>query len=146
MGEERDAASAGLSPKQRTKCRQRSYVCNYGTPHTLLYLKFTASKPILKLLENAKLRTRRLGAKGAKAFPTRLSDLEEAENAEELRHVPGNFHALKGERRGQFGWTIDGGKRLIVVSVPDPPPELPDGGTDWAAITAVHLLEIVDYH
>jgi proteic killer suppression protein len=35
---------------------------------------------------------------------------------------------------------------LILIPADDPVPRKPDGGLDWAAVSAVEVLEIADTH
>ena len=110
-------------------------------------MEYVASdKTMERYVTDTKFRVKKLGAAGAKQLQTRLKNLEAAVTLEDLRDAPGHLHELKGDRAGQFGWTITGSKRLVIISVLDPPPLKPDGGLDWTAIKAVKLSELVDYH
>ncbi len=44
-----------------------------------------------------------LGARRAKLFLQRLDDLESVENLSQVRFLPGKYHELVGDRKGQFG-------------------------------------------
>lgn len=63
-----------------------------------------------------------------------------------MRFLPGRFHALSGTRAGQFALGLDGPYRLIFEPANDPVPRKDDGGLDLARITAVEIIEVVDYH
>ena len=69
-----------------------------------------------------------------------------AENLEKLRFAPGDWHELAGKRKGQFACSLRGLDRLVFLPANNPRPTKPDGGLDWAQITAVMNLEIIDYH
>ncbi len=88
-----------------------------------------------------------LGAERAKKYLARLNDMRDAICLEDLRHLPqAKFHALKADRHGQFACALDHPYRLIFSPNHDPLPLLPDGGLSWSQITAITILEIVDYH
>lgn len=60
--------------------------------------------------------------------------------------VPGNCHALTGDRAGQFAMSTMGPFRLIFRPDHDGLPTLPAGGLDKAAVTRVMILEVANYH
>jgi hypothetical protein len=85
------------------------------------------------------------GPEIAKALALRLQQLRAADCLADLRQAPGRFHELKGTRAGQIAADLPHSKRLILF------PEgsvlhKPDGGLDWQQVTAVLILEVVDYH
>lgn len=59
---------------------------------------------------------------------------------------PDRRHQLTGDRAGQFAVSLSGSWRLVFEPDHDPVPLLPDGGIDLAAITAILIIEVVDYH
>lgn len=63
-----------------------------------------------------------------------------------MDRVPGECHVLTGDRAGQYATSISANYRLIFIPDHDPLPMLPDGGTDRARVTAIRILEVVDYH
>ncbi len=85
-----------------------------------------------------------LGAKGAKKLKGRLSDLAAAARVTDL--VAGHPHPLKGDRRGQFAVSLDGGRRLVFEPANEPVPQHEDGSVDWSHVTAVRIVFIGDYH
>ena len=76
----------------------------------------------------------------------RLTSLRRAPTLADLDGVPGHPHALSADRQGQFSLDLDGPYRLVFAPDHDPLPALPDGGLDRAAVTAVQILEITNYH
>jgi proteic killer suppression protein len=86
------------------------------------------------------------GERRAEILNTRLKQLEEVSCLEEIRDAPGQWHELTQNRKGQIAASVGQGHRLIVAPSEDPPPTKPDGGLDWPNITAVTIIEIVDYH
>ncbi len=75
----------------------------------------------------------------------RLRQLSESPTLDDLRDQPGNCHELSQNRAGELALSLDGLFRLIFAP-PEPIPKKPDGGLDWAAVIAVEIIEIVDYH
>ena len=80
-----------------------------------------------------------------RALKTRLRQLTESPTLENLRDQPGNCHELAQDRAGQLAISLDGLFRLIFEPI-EPVPRKPDGGLDWSKVTAVDIIEIVDYH
>ena len=76
----------------------------------------------------------------------RLDDLRAAANMAIVRKLPGAWEELGGDRKGCFSCRLDKKLRLIVRPTRQPPPCKPDGGLDWAAIDAVTVTEVVNYH
>jgi proteic killer suppression protein len=60
--------------------------------------------------------------------------------------APGNCHALRADRLGQFALSLWGSYRLVFEPNHNPIPRLPDGGIDRAVVTRIRILEVVDYH
>ena len=87
-----------------------------------------------------------LGQIKATLFKQRLDDLRAAETLEDVRYLPGNFHELKSNRKGQWACSLDGNYRLIFTPQERPIPENEDGQYLWIDITAIEIIEIVDYH
>ncbi len=77
---------------------------------------------------------------------TRLADLRAATTLEEMRDLPGDCHELKGDRRRQLAVKLEGAWRLVFAPTHNPAPTKPDGGLDWERVTAVRIIDIVDYH
>ena len=90
---------------------------------------------------------RTYGDRVAKVIMRRLVVLK---NAKTLSNVPTTRperrHQLEGDRLGQYAVDLAQPKRLIFVPDHDPLPRRPDGGIDTDRISAVTLVEVVDYH
>ena len=69
-----------------------------------------------------------------------------AATLETMRGLPGSWEELTGNRKGQFSCRLDKKLRLLIRPAKQPPPVKPDGGLDWAAVDAVTVLEVVNYH
>lgn len=86
------------------------------------------------------------GPRRAKLIRQRLDDLSALDNLEEARNLPGNYHELVGNRKGQWACNLDQPYRLIMVPHEDPIPTDADGKYIWIEILGVDLTEIVNYH
>jgi proteic killer suppression protein len=77
----------------------------------------------------------------------RLSNIRDAATLEELSKVPQTrVHELKADRNEQISVDAKHPFRLILVCNLDETPRKDDGGLDWARITKVQLIEIIDTH
>lgn len=99
-----------------------------------------------KLFSDFKALTRKFGARSAKKITNRLAMLRYAGTLGDLRGGLGRLHELKGDRKGQLALDITGNMRLVLEPAHEPVPTKDDGGLDWTQITAVRILEVVDYH
>ncbi len=105
-----------------------------------------ASEKLRKECNDYRLLQRRHGKVRAKRLKQRLDDLRAAETLEDMRHLPGRCHELKGERAGQLSLDLDHPRRLIFEPADEPVPRKPDGGLDWAKVTAVEIIGVEDTH
>ena len=71
-------------------------------------------------------------------------------NAPSLFHVPSTrpmrLHQLTGDRTGQFAVDLSHPLRLVFEPDHEPHPTRDDGGLDRERVTAIVVLEVVDYH
>lgn len=86
------------------------------------------------------------GDQRAKLITLRLSAIGGAQNLEDLRFVPGNFHELREDRKGQWACSLDGAYRLIFEPHENPIPKDDDGKYIWMLIVGIEVIEIVNYH
>jgi proteic killer suppression protein len=93
-----------------------------------------------------RLAQKKWGKPQAAVLARRLDDLRAASTLDVLRSFPGGLHELKGNRAGQLALSLKGGDRLIIEPAHEPPPAKADGGLDWKQVTAVRIVEVVDYH
>lgn len=87
---------------------------------------------------------RSLGKRCSDLLRKRLDDLSAADSLETMRYLPGRCHELKGDRAGQFAVDLEHPKRLVFE--PLDASRRADGGIDWSSITAIEIVEIIDYH
>jgi len=82
----------------------------------------------------------------AKLYNKRLGDLRNADTLEEVRNLPGNYHELVGDRKGQWACDLDQPYRLIFEPHENPIPTDEHGRYIWFEIKGVEVIEIIDYH
>jgi len=108
---------------------------------------FFRNKKFQKICNRESVMLCELGKKQAHKLKVRLMELRAAASLAEISKVPPpRCHELAGERRGQLSVDLDHPFRLIFIPADDPLPAKPDGGLDWAGVTAVEILEIADTH
>lgn len=70
--------------------------------------------------------------------------------APSLEHVPKimpeRCHELSMNRKGQFAVILKEPFRLVFEPNHDPVPKKKDGGIDLEKVTAITILEVIDYH
>lgn len=104
------------------------------------------SRRLQRILSSERELVRRFGASGARKIQARLAQLEAADTLEDMRDLPGRCHELSGDRSGQLAVDVENPNRLIFEPTENPAPTKADGGLDWEAVTAITVIEIVDYH
>ena len=110
-------------------------------------MKITFSdKRLEQLVNDDRKLLREFGKIRANILRRRLTQLEDASTLEEVRHLPGNYHELRNNRKGQWGCDLDQPYRLIFTAHENPIPTNPDGQYIWLEITGVEVIEIINYH
>lgn len=92
------------------------------------------------------LAIRKLGSLRAKLFKIRLDDIDAALTLEDVRHLPGNYHELTADRKGQWACDLDQPYRLVFKPQENPIPTDGNGKYLWIEITGVEIIEITNYH
>lgn len=105
-----------------------------------------ATEKLEELCNDSRRAQRKWGKAQAEVLGRRLDDLHAARTLEVLRNGPGGLHELKSDRAGQLAMKLKGGDRLVIEPAHDPPPLKSDGGLDWSQVTAIRVVEVVDYH
>ena len=59
---------------------------------------------------------------------------------------PDRRHQLEGNRAGQYAVDLVHPKRLVFEPNHDPMPRKEDGGIDTDQVTAITVIEVIDYH
>lgn len=101
-----------------------------------------ADRKLQKLYHDYTMCRHRMGVTRAKLFMKRLNMLNDARSLEDLRHLPGNFHELTGNRKGQWACSLDQPYRLVFC---------PGEGADsvkeeTAKLQGIVIIEIINYH
>ncbi len=105
-----------------------------------------ADRKIKKCANNDRLALREFGKIRFEIFKKRMTALYMADNLEELRNLPGNWHELKNERKGQWACDLDQPYRLVFEPQEKPIPTDISGKYIWIEIKAVEIIEITNYH
>jgi toxin HigB-1 len=108
-------------------------------------IRFSDTK-LEELANNDRMRLKAFGKLRSEKFKARLTQLLFAENLEAVRYLPGNYHELSGDRKGQWACDLDQPYRLIFIPNENPIPENLHGQYVWAEIVGVEVVEIVNYH
>ncbi|MDA7988325.1 MAG: type II toxin-antitoxin system RelE/ParE family toxin [Alphaproteobacteria bacterium] len=97
---------------------------------------------------NAENELKRLyGKQMAETIQARLDVLRMARNLAQVPHTPPSArHQLKGNRKGQFAVALVHPWRLVFKPDHSPIPRKNNGEIDLRQVTAVKILEVVDYH
>ncbi|MDD2633769.1 MAG: type II toxin-antitoxin system RelE/ParE family toxin [Bacteroidales bacterium] len=105
-----------------------------------------ADKKLKKCANDDRFALKKLNKQRFEIFKKRLTTLSVAENLEELRHMPGNWHELTGNRKGQWACDLNQPYRLIFEPQERPIPTDKTGKFIWVEIKAVKIIEITNYH
>jgi proteic killer suppression protein len=103
-------------------------------------------KKLERLVNDDKKLLKEFGQLRAKKINMRLEQLKFADTLEDVRDLPGNYHELTGNRKGQWACDLDQPYRLIFTSCEKPIPTNKGGNYIWLEITGVEVIEIVNYH
>jgi len=105
-----------------------------------------SNRKLEKLANDYRKCQKEFGLIRARLYTKRLLDLQNAENLEDVRNLPGNYHELVGNRKGQWACDLDQPYRLIFEPHENPVPEDVNGRYIWFEIKGVEIIEIIDYH
>ena len=105
------------------------------------------TRRLTELLNSEREMRKRYGQRMSKVIARRLAVLRNAPN---LAAVPTNKperrHPLKGRRVGQQAVDLVHPYRLVFTPAHEPLPKHPDGDLDAEQVTAIRIIEVVDYH
>lgn len=99
-----------------------------------------------RFANNDKVGQKKLGTIRFKKYKQRLDQLKASKTLEDVRHQPGRFHELTGDRKSQWACDLDHPYRLIFRPQENPIPTDNDGKYIWIEILGVEVIEIEDYH
>jgi len=104
-------------------------------------------KKMKKVFEDEKALRKDYGDRMARAIMTRMAVLEAAANLAEVPvDKPERCHQLTENRDEQFAVDLVHPERLVFEVDHDPIPRVADGGISRQDVTAVMIIEVVDYH
>ena len=105
------------------------------------------NRKLARIFNSERELTKAYGSRRARTIMMRLAVLKSART---LSHVPTTpperRHQLRGDRDEQYAVDLVHPYRLIFVPNHDPVPRREDGGIDTDAVTAITIIEVVDYH
>ena len=105
------------------------------------------TRKLAKIFNTEKELQKKYGARMMRRIQVRLAVLK---NARTLSMVPTappeRLHQLKGKRKGQHTVDLIHPYRLIFEPDHEPLPRRDDGSLDLERVTAVTIIEVVDYH
>ena len=96
--------------------------------------------------KDEKKRIKKLGPLRASLYKQRLDDLYAATTLEEVRYLPGHYHELVGNRKGQWACDLDQPYRLIFTPTDRPIPTDANGKYIWIEIDSIEIEDIENYH
>jgi toxin HigB-1 len=99
-----------------------------------------------KMANDFKKCQKEMGQIRAMLFNKRLGDLRNSLSLEDVRHLPGRYHELTGDRKGQWACDLDHPYRLVFELHPKPIPTDENGIYIWFEIKGVEVVEITNYH
>lgn len=105
-----------------------------------------SDKKLEKLANDDRKRLAALGKLRADKLRQRLDDLYKATSLEDVRYLPGNWHELTDNRKGQWACDLDQPYRLVFEPQVKPIPTDEHGFYVWIEIKSVEVIEIVNYH
>lgn len=108
-------------------------------------IRFT-DKKLEELANNFKKCQKVMGTLRALLYNKRLDNLRKATTLEDTRNIPGNFHQLKTNRKGQWACDLDQPYRLVFKPIESPIPVNNNGQYIWIEITSIEIIEIINYH
>lgn len=103
-------------------------------------------KKLKDCANNDRLAVKRLGALRARFYKLRLDDLRAATTLEDVRYLPGRYHELTGNRKGQWACDLDQPYRLIFEPHESPVPVNDHGQYIWFEVKGIEVIEIENYH
>ena len=105
------------------------------------------NRKLARVFNSRAMLAREYGDRMARTIANRLAVLS---NAGTLAMVPTTpplrRHLLSGGRGGRYAVDLVHPHRLVFEPAHDPVPRTADGGIDINRVTAVTIMEVVDYH
>ena len=105
-----------------------------------------ADKKLEKIVNDDRQIVRVLGKLRAEKLRDRLVQMQDAATLEDVRYLPGNYHELTGNRKGQWACDLDQPYRLVFEPQEKPILVNEHGQYIWLKIIGIEIIEIVNYH
>lgn len=105
-----------------------------------------SDKKLEKLANDDRKMLKELGKIRAEKFRLRLYQLRNSKTLEDVRYLPGRYHELTSDRKGQWACDLDQPYRLIFEPHEKPIPTDADERYIWFEIKGVEVIEIDNYH
>jgi toxin HigB-1 len=105
-----------------------------------------ADKKFEKLANDDRKRLKEFGKIRSDKIKGRLTQLRNSDTLEDVRHLPGNYHELTNNRKGQWACDLDQPYRMIFRPQEAPIPMNEHGQYIWKEISGILIIEIVNYH
>ncbi len=100
-----------------------------------------------KIFDAADSLRRAYGARMAKVIMTRMAVLRAAASLALVPATPPHRrHQLAGDRKEQFAVNLVNLHQLVFEANHEPFPRRDDGGIDAERVTAITILDVIDYH
>lgn len=103
-------------------------------------------KKLEKLANDDRKLVMKFGKFRAEKIKARLTQLRFANTLEDVRNLPGNYHELTNDRKGQWACDLDQPYRLVFMPHENPIPANENGQFIWLEITGVEIIEMINYH
>jgi proteic killer suppression protein len=111
-----------------------------------LDIAFRTRKPE-KIFNSAGELQKAYGARMARAIVNRLAVLKAARTLVLVPTTPPDRrHQLRGDRAERFAVDLVHPYRLVFEPNHDPLPRKDDGGVDVEQVTAITIIDVIDYH
>ena len=112
----------------------------------MMNIDFARSR-LKKTFNSEKARKKDFGDRMAKTIAMRMAVLRRAQTLSMVPVTkPDRRHQLEGNRAGRYAVDLVHPNRLVFVPNHDPIPRKKDGGIDTDQVTAITIIEVVDYH
>ncbi|MBF0432566.1 MAG: type II toxin-antitoxin system RelE/ParE family toxin [Fibrobacteria bacterium] len=105
------------------------------------------TKKLERTLSQQKEMNKAFDKRMVKKLRVNMSLLRASECLDDIpRTPPQRCHELTGRLKGKFAIDLKQPYRLIFTPANIPVPKKSDGGIDLKQVTAVKILEVIDYH
>ncbi len=106
-----------------------------------------ARRKLEKTFNSATALKRTFGDRMARTIAMRMKVLRHAQTLGMVPVTkPDRRHQLEGDRAGQYAVDLVHPKRLVFEPDHNPMPRKEDGGIDTDQVTAITVIEVIDYH